>query len=84
MTSQDRMAQLSRAVSNLSQAMDLMVEHQQEYDALALLHDEKIRTIDEEIRGIRLRLGENTGRIRELIGVANEMQAEIARLDSSS
>ncbi len=84
MTSQEGMANLSRAVSNLSQAMDLMVEHQQEYDALALLHDEKIRTIDEEIRGIRLRLGENTGRIRELIGVANEMQAEIARLDSSS
>lgn len=84
MTSQEGMANLSRAVSNLSQAMDLMVEHQQEYDALALLHDEKIRTIDEEIRGIRLRLGENTGRIRELIGVANEMQAEIARLDSAS
>ena len=84
MTSQEGMANLSRAVSNLSQAMDLMVEHQQEYDALALLHDEKIRTIDEEIRGIRLRLGENTTRIRELIAAANQMQAEITRLDSAS
>ena len=84
MTSQEGMANLSRAVSNLSQAMDLMVEHQQEYDALALLHDEKIRTIDEEIRNIRLRMGENTARIRELIAAANRMQAEIARLDSAS
>ena len=84
MTSQEGMANLSRAVSNLSQAMDLMVEHQQEYDALALLHDEKIRTIDEEIRGLRLRLGENTTRIRELITAANQMQAEITRLDSAS
>ncbi len=84
MTSQDRMAQLSIAVSNLSQAMDLMVEHQQEYDQMAIQHEERIRASEQAIAAIRSRMRENTARIRELIAAANQMQAETARLDSAS
>ena len=84
MTSQDRMAQLSRAVSNLSQAMDLMVEHQQEYDQMAIQHEERIRASEQAIAAIRIRMRENTARIRELIAATNQIQAEIARLDSAS
>ena len=84
MTSQEGMANLSRAVVNLSQAMDLMLQHQEEYDALALQHDERIRASEQEIAAIRARMRENTTRIRELIGAVNQMQAEITRLDSAS
>ncbi len=91
MTSENRMAQLSIAVSNLTQAMHMMVDQQHDYDSLALQHEaqiraseERIRANEEEIRAIRVRLTDNTTRIQELIGVANQMQAEIARLDSAS
>ena len=90
MTSQERMAQLSMAVVNLSQAMELMLEHQNEHDALALQHETRIRANEEfiraseqEIAAIRTRMRENTTRIQELIAVANQMQAEITRLDSA-
>lgn len=84
MTSQDGMANLSKAIVNLSQAMDLMVEHQEEYDRMAIEHEERIRTSEQEIAAIRTRMRENSARIRELIAAANQMQAEIARLDSAS
>ena len=84
MTSQDGMANLSKAIVNLSQAMDLMVEHQEEYDRMAIEHEERIRTSEQEIAAIRARMRENSARIRELIAAANQMQAEIARLDSAS
>ncbi len=84
MTSQERMAQLSRAVSNLAEAMNLMVDHQQEYDLLAAQHDERIRASEQEIVAIRTRMRENTDRIRELVGAVNQIEAEIARLDSAS
>ena len=84
MASQERMAQLSRAVSNLSQAMNIMVDQQQEHDLLAIQHDERIRTSEQEIIAIRTRIRENSTRSRELIGVANQMQTEITRLDSAS
>ncbi len=84
MTSQEGMANLSRAVVNLSQAMDVMLQHQNEYDALALQHDERIRASEQEIAAIRVRMRENTTRIRELIATANQMQAEVTRLDSAS
>ncbi|MDE2836413.1 MAG: hypothetical protein OXL97_02740 [Chloroflexota bacterium] len=84
MTSQDGMSQLFRAITNLSQAMHVMVDQQQEYELLAIQHDERIRASGQEIGAIRTRMQENTVRIRELISVAKQMQAEIARLDSAS
>ncbi|MDE2884477.1 MAG: hypothetical protein OXO53_05175 [Chloroflexota bacterium] len=78
------MSQLFRAITNLSQAMHVMVDQQQEYELLAIQHDERIRASGQEIGAIRTRMQENTVRIRELISVAKQMQAEIARLDSAS
>lgn len=84
MTSQEGMANLSRAVSNLSQAMNMMIDQQAQRDLLALEHEERIRASEEQIRAIHADLDEKTVRIRELIGVANQIQTEIARLDSAS
>ena len=91
MTSQERMAQLTRAIGHLSEAMNVMIDQQAQRDLLDLQHEERIRASEERIRAseeqlraIHADLAEKTVRIRELIGVANQIQAEIARLDSAS
>lgn len=84
MTSQDGMARLARAVSNLTQAMNLMVDQQEQLDLQAARHEERIRASEEELRAIRIDLREKAARIRELVGAVNQIEAEIARLDSAS
>jgi len=78
--------------------MNMMVDQQEQRDLQAFQHEERIRTSEERIRAseeriraseeqlraIHADLAEKTVRIRELIGVANQIQAEIARLDSAS
>ena len=85
------MAQLSRAIGHLSQAMNMMIDQQAQRDLQAMQHEERIRASEERIRAseeqlraIHADLRQKTVRIRELIAVANQVQAEIARLDSAS
>lgn len=84
MTSQDGMARLARAVSNLSQAMNMMVDQQEQLDLQAARHEERIRASEEELRVIHIDLREKATRIRELISAVNQIEAEITRLDSAS
>ena len=70
MSSPDRMEMLARAVGNLVQAMRLMDAEQQS-------HDERIRELEAQGR-------QNRARIREIIGLLTDMQADIARLDAAS
>ena len=85
------MAQLSRAIGHLSQAMNMMIDQQAQRDLQAMQHEERIRASEERIRAseeqlraIHAGLRQKTVRIRELIAVANQVQTEIARLDSAS
>ena len=62
----------------------MMIDQQAQRDLQAMQHEERIRASEEQLRAIHAGLRQKTVRSRELIAVANQVQTEIARLDSAS
>ena len=68
------MANLSKAIGHLSQAMNMMIDQQAQRGLQAMQHEERIRASEEQLRAIHADLREKTVRIRELIAFADQVQ----------